>query len=219
MGAIPRELPSLCFVPGIGWQRIPIPPFRVTGKVSTTGIPGGGAPDGMGADGAAAGGSSSAVYAHPSGAKQSISNECPGTLTNAMAPGVAIDDGIGGKHAQAIPSVRATSMNAPAQDWLQTNSVLNPASSAASQRLTMGLTSMPAGGTDVLAGTRSGVSAAQINGLKGHAYVSSIELRRMMRSAPDLETRIELRELLDNLTNKSRISTVTSTKDKATKHR
>jgi hypothetical protein len=134
-----------------------------------------------------------------------------------MAPGVAIDDGIAGKHAQPIPSVRATSMNAGAQDWLQANSVLNPASSAASQRLTMGLSSMPAGGTHVSAGTRSGVSAAQINGLKAHAYVSSLELRRMMRSAPDLETRIKLQELLDNLAKKSRISTVTSTKDKATK--
>jgi hypothetical protein len=38
-----------------------------------------------------------------------------------------------------------------------------------------------------------------------------------MRSAPDLETRIKLQKLLDNLAKKSRISTVTSTKDKATK--
>jgi hypothetical protein len=106
-------------------------------------------------------------------------------------------------------------MNAGAQDWLRANSVLNPASGAASQRLTMGLTSMPTDGTHVLAGSRSGVSAAQVNGLKAHAYVSSLALRRMMRSAPDLETRIKLQELQDYLAKKSRISTVTSTKDKA----
>jgi hypothetical protein len=108
-------------------------------------------------------------------------------------------------------------MNAGAQDWLRANSVLNPASGAASQRLTMGLTSMPAGGRHVSAGSQPAVSEAQINGLKAHAYVSSVELRRLMRSAPDLETRIELQELQDNLAKKSRISTATSTKDKTTK--
>jgi len=215
MGAIPGESPSLCFLPGIGWQRIPISPFRGTEKVSTTATPGGGASGGMGADEAVTGGSSSTLYTEPSGTKHSTSSECPGTLTNTMAPAVAIDDGMGGKQAQVLTSVRAASMNAGAQDWLRANSVLNPASGAASQRLTMGLTSMPTDGTHVLAGSRSGVSAAQVNGLKAHAYVSSLALRRMMRSAPDLETRIKLQELQDYLAKKSRISTVTSTKDKA----
>lgn len=215
IGAIPGELSSLCFAPGIGWQRIPSSPLRVTEKVSTNGIPGGGASGGMGADGGAAGGSSISVYAQPSRAKQSLSNECPGTLTSPIAPGVAIGDEIGDKHAQVMTSVRATSMNAGAQDWLQANSVLNPASSAASQRLTMGLSSTPTGGTHVSAGTRSGVSEAQINGLKAHAYVSSIELRRMIRNAPDLQTRIKLQELKNNLAKKSRISTINSAKDQA----
>ena len=217
MGAIPGELPSLCFVPGTGWQRIPISSFRVTVEVSTAGTPGGGASGGMGAAEAAARGSKQSMYARFSGAKQAISNECPGTLTNTLAPGVAIDDGMGIKHAQPIPSARATSMNAGAQDWLQANSVLNPASSAAYQRLTMGLSSIPAGVTHVSAGSRSAVSEAQINGLKAHAYVSSIELRRMMRSAPDLEKRIKLQELQKRVEKKSRISTVTSTQDKTPK--
>jgi hypothetical protein len=108
-------------------------------------------------------------------------------------------------------------MNSGAQDWLQANSVLNPPSSAASQRLTMGLSAMPTGGTHVSAASRPGVSEAQINGLKAHAYVSSVELRRLMRSAPDLQTRIELQELQKRVAKKSRISTVNSTKGKATK--
>jgi hypothetical protein len=134
-----------------------------------------------------------------------------------MAPGVATDGGIGGTQAQVMTSVRATSMNAGAQDWLQANSALNPASSAASQRLTMGLSSMPTGGTHVSAGTRSGVSAAQVNSLKTHAYVSPIELRRMMRNAPDLQTRIKLQELQDRLAKEPHIPTGDSTENKATK--
>ncbi len=214
MGAIPEESSSLCFVPSVGWQRIPISALRGAGNLSTTGTSGGSASGGMWADRTATGGNSRAVYARPSGAKRSISNECPGTLTDTMAPGVVSDEGIGGKQAQVMHSVRATSMNAGAQDWLQANSVLHPASSAANQRLTMGLTSMPTSGTHVSTGSWSGVSEAQINDLKGHAYVSSLELRRMMRSAPDLETRIKLREIQKRVAKKSPVSTVTSTKDK-----
>jgi len=72
-------------------------------------------------------------------------------------------------------------------------------------------------GTHSLAGRRSVVSTDQINGLKAHAYVSSIKLRRMIRNAPDLQTRIKLQEIQDKLANKSHISTATSKGNKATK--
>jgi hypothetical protein len=217
MGAIPGEPQRLCFQSGIGWLSVPAAAFGNTGSLSAPGTIDSATLGGIAAKNSGAGGSSQSVYARLSGAKQAMSNECPGMLTNAIASGISIDEVITGKHAQSMTAVRATSMNAGAQDWLQANSVLNPASSAASQRLTMGLSSMPGGGTRVSAGTRPGVSAAQINGLKAHTYVSSIELRRMMRSAPDLQTLIKLQELQDYLAKKSRISTVTSTKDKATK--
>lgn len=200
MGAIPGEIPSLCFVPGIGWQRILISPLSEIEKVGTAGKQGSGAPYGTWADG------STAAYAQPSGAKQSTSNECSGMLTKAMVPGVAVDNGIGVKHAQVMTSIRATTMNKGAQDWLQANSLLNPASGAASQRLMMRLPSMQDGGAYVSAGSRSGVSQTQINGFKPHAYVSSIQLRRMIHSSQDLETKIKLQELQERLAKKSRNS-------------
>ena len=218
-GAGARGALRLCFQPGIGWQSVPVSSFGATGELGASGAPGSANSGGIEAKGSATGGSSQSLYAGLSGAKQAMSNECPGTLTNTMAPGVAINDGIGAKQAQVMTSVRATSMNAGAQDWLQANSVLNPASSAASQRLTLGLSSMPAGGTHVSAGTRSGVSAAQINGLKAHAYVSSLKLRRMLRNAPDLETRIKLQELQDKRAKKTRSSAAKSAGSKTARER
>jgi hypothetical protein len=216
-GAGARGALRLCFQPGIGWQRVPVSSFGATGELSAPGTIDSSTLGGIATKNSGAGGSSQSVYTRLSGTKQAISNECPATLTNTMAPGVAIPDGIGGNQPQAMTSVRPTSMNDGAQDWLHANSLLNPASSATSQRLIMGLTTMPSGGTHVSAGTRSGVSATQVNSLKTHAYVSSIELRRMIRNAPDLQTRIKLQELQDRLAKQSHIPTGDSTENKATK--
>jgi len=214
-GAIPGQLPRLCFVSGIGWKLIPISPLSNTEKVSTNGTQGGGGPGGVGADAATVGGGSTVADARASRAKQS--NGCPGTLINTMAPGNAIDYWIAGKHTQEMAPERATSMNAGVENWLQAGSVLNPAGNTANQRLMMGLASMPNRGTDLSAKNRLIVSAARINGMKDRAYESSIELRRRMRSAPDLATRIKLQELQDYLAKKSSISKAWSTKDKAVK--
>lgn len=216
-GAIPGESPHLCFQPGIGWQPVSMDAFGDTDKSSAPDTPGGGGSGKIETKGAATGSSSRAVYARPSGTKQAMSNDCPGMLINAMAPGIAIEDMTIGKHPQAGLSSRSTNLNAGAQDWLQANSVLNPASSAASQHLLMGLTTMPTGGAHPSPGARSGVSAAQINSLKTHAYVSSIELRRMMRNASDLQTRIKLQELQDRLAKQSHNPARSSTKNKAAK--
>lgn len=55
------------------------------------------------------------------------------------------------------------------------------------------LSPIPRAGASQLGG--SDVSQKTAQELGNHAYVSTIKLRRMMRKAPDLETRIELREL------------------------
>jgi hypothetical protein len=144
-------------------------------------------------------------------------NDCPGMLTNPTVPETATQDITIGDHSRAGLSFRSTNMNAGAQDWLQANSVLNPASSAASQRLLMGLNTMPAGSEHVSRRTESGVSTAQVSGLKGRAYISSIKLRRMIRNTPDLETRIKLRELQDRLAKESPNPPESSRESKAAK--
>ncbi len=55
------------------------------------------------------------------------------------------------------------------------------------------LSPIPRAGASQLGG--SDVSQKTAQELGDHAYVSTIKLRRMMRKAPDLETRIELQEL------------------------
>ena len=217
--AMPAGESRLCFQPGIGWLSVPAAAFGNAGSLSAPGTIDNATLGGIATKNSGAGGSSQSLYARLSGAKQAVSNECPGMLTNTLAPGVAIEDVIAGKHPQAGTSARSMNMNAGAQDWLQTNSVLNPASGAAAQRLIMGLSSVPASGTDFSAGSRSGVSTDQISALKTHGYVSSIKLRRMIRNAPDLETRIKLQELQDKRAKKSHSSTANSKGNRATKER
>jgi len=215
MGAIPGVPSHLCFQPGIGWQPVSMQAFGDTDKSSTPDTPGSRGSGTIEAKGSVTGGSSKPVYAQPSGTRQATSNDCPGMLTNSMTPGAAMNEMTMGKESQARMSVRSTNMNAGAQNWLQANSALNPASSTASRRLMMGLTTMPTGGTHVAERTGSGLAAAQTNRLKTHVFVSSIELRRMMRQAPDLQTRIELQELQDRLAKQSHIPTEVSKKRKA----
>jgi hypothetical protein len=98
--------------------------------------------------------------------------------------------------------------------WPNTKSVPNPASGAASQRHVVGFDSAPVGNLQASASSRSGIPDGEIAALKTKAYSSSIKLRIMMRNAPDLQTRIELRELLDSLTKGSRVATGIAKKDK-----
>jgi hypothetical protein len=49
----------------------------------------------------------------------------------------------------------------------------------------------------------SGDSADAVRAFGNHAYISPIKLRRMMRNAPDLETRIKLQELSSRVSGKA----------------
>jgi hypothetical protein len=114
-----------------------------------------------------------------------------GTSAASVAIGTATATGLTSYHAQPSGA----------------NASVNPASSTALQRLTTGKSSVLSGSTQASAGAGSGRSAGTAGTLKFHAYVSSIKQRRLMRSAPDLETRIKPQELQDELGKKTRSST------------
>jgi hypothetical protein len=124
-----------------------------------------------------------------------------------------------GNHGQATASGGATRMNAGTLASLSGTSLFNPASSAGSGRRMVPPGSMPSGSTHRASGSEPGVSADQVKDLKSHAYVSSITVRRMMRNASDLQTRIKLQELQSKLSNKTHVSTVSSKGNPARKGR
>ncbi len=175
----------LCFQPGVGWQSVPLSTVGGAGDTSESGSSGG-----MGVKQSKLSDTAKFAYAQPSGASQATNTECPGSSPSAVASGASVDS-----HAQSMTSIDSTGMNTGAQDWLGTNSVINPASTGVSQGGTAGRSSMAAGRTSVV--------GARTNGLKYKAYTSSIELRRMIRSAPDLQTRMKLQKQQETLARKS----------------
>ncbi len=186
----PKGSPVLYFQPGIGWQRVPM------GKLS-----GADTPDSSGkneANGSATGASSQSVHPQPNNAKQGL------------APEARMVDITTGHHDQPVTSARLPGMSAGTLPSLQGTSLFNPAGGAASGRRAMTLGSMPSGSTHRSSGSEPGISSNPVNDLKSHAYISSIVLRRMIRTAPDLETRIKLQEIQDKLSNKSHVSSVSS---------
>jgi hypothetical protein len=197
---IPKESPGLCFQPGIGWQRVP------AGKPSGSGTPGCGTSSNIEATKSAAAEGLESSYAQHPGGKDEI------------GPGIKLEDVIAGNHGQATAS-GAASMNAGTLASLSGTSLFNPTSGAASGRRMMPLGSMPSGGTHRASGSEPGVSADQVKDLKSHAYVSPITVRRMMRNASDLQTRIKLQELQSKLSNKAHVSTVSAKGDQARKGR
>ena len=178
----------LCFQPGVGWQRVPLSAVGGARDTSESGSSGG-----TGVKESTLSGTAKSAYAQPSGASQATNTECPGSSPSAAASGTSVDS-----HAQSMTSIDSTGMNKGAQGRLGANSAINPASTGSPLSGTMGRTSMTARGESAF--------GASTNGVKNQAYTSSIELRRMIRSAPDLQTRMRLQRLQDNLAQKSRAS-------------
>jgi hypothetical protein len=135
---------------------------------------------------------------------------CLGTLSNQGASAIAVEEQSARTHAATMTSSRSTMMNRGAQNWLNATPAVNPASSEALQRLTMGLSSSPGGFTHSLQGPESRGSSYQIGGPKYRAYKSRIKTRRMVPDAPDTKTRIALRRSLDADANKRRASATSS---------
>jgi hypothetical protein len=194
-GGIPKEPPALCFQPGMGWQRVPMAILRGPDT------PGSCSSDKIGASKSATGPSPQSVYAQPNSANQGL------------APEVGMTDVTTGNRAQAVTTAHSTSMNIATLSSLPGNSL------ASRRRGPTGVSSMPSGGTNLSSGSEPEVSADQVKDLKSHAYVSSITVRRMMRNASDLQTRIKLQELESELSNKSRVSGFSSSGNQSGKGR
>ena len=188
-GAVPGESQVLCFQPGIGWQRVPQNSVDFTHKTS----PVGGRT------------STTEVGASSSGMSQVSPDQCAGIMTNASARGAVVENIVAGKQSHAADSnIRTTNANFGVQNWLDADTLVNPSSSLAATRLTMGLSSSS---KNFAHGTGPSSSENSVQELESHAYVSPIKLRKMMRSAPDLETRLKLRRRSETEKGKSGIST------------
>jgi hypothetical protein len=172
----------VCFQPGIGWQRVPM------GNLSEPDTPGSCNSDKIEGGKSATGASSQSAYAQPNSARQGL------------APEAGIDDVTAGDHPQAVTSAHSTGMNTAALYSLPGNSL------ASRRRGPTAMSSMRSGGTNLSSGSQPEVSTDQVKDLKSHAYVSSIMVRRMIRNASDLQTRIKLQELQSELSNKARAS-------------
>ncbi len=78
---------------------------------------------------------------------------------------------------------------------MKANSVLHPANSLAFSRLKTGVSPIPYSAASFSQNAESDDSLGAAQELGSHAYVSSIKLRKMMRSASDFETRLELEKI------------------------
>jgi hypothetical protein len=191
MGSVPGESQNFCFQPGVGWQRVPQNSVDFTQKSS----PVGSRP------------STTEVGASPSEMSQVNQDQCAGIMTNGPARG-AVENIVAGKQSHATDSnIRTTNANFGVQNWLDADTLLNPSSSLAATRSTMGLTPSLTDSKNFSHGTGPSSSENSVQELESHAYVSPIKLRKMMRSAPDLETRLKLRRRSETEKGKSGIST------------
>jgi hypothetical protein len=151
--------------------------------------------------------STTEVGASPSEMSQVNQDQCAGIMTNGPARG-AVENIVAGKQSHATDSnIRTTNANFGVQNWLDADTLLNPSSSLAATRSTMGLTPSLTDSKNFSHGTGPSSSENSVQELESHAYVSPIKLRKMMRSAPDLETRLKLRRRSETEKGKSGIST------------
>lgn len=185
---------GLCFQPGVGWQRIPQNSLDSAPKISSAG------------SNAVASEMSTSANSNGLSSKmnQINSDQCPSSLTDALAHGALIENKTGEQPQATDSNMRTNSMNSGAQDWLDANTLLNPSSSLTSTRLTMGLGSNLSSGKHFSQGAEPNSSSDSVQQFESHAYISPIKLRRMMRNAPDLETRLKLRRLSEKQKKKSK---------------
>ena len=110
---------------------------------------------------------------------------------------------------------KTTKMNFGAEDWVKANSALNPANSLAFSRLKTGVSPIPYSAASFSQHAESDDSLGAAQELGSHAYVSTIKLRKMMRSASDFETRLELEKISAKVAGKHDKATDSYEKSKA----
>jgi len=184
---------QLCFLPGIGWQRSPS--ATTTDTTNLTEIQ---SSDLNGEKPSTIVGIVRRVYKHPSGMGLNTSAPCTGSFSSVTAAEVLKED-----YGGAAASPNPVSINSGSKESLYPNPLINDPSTNATDN------SMPRHRAMDVRGT--GTLLEPSGELTGRAHMSSIELRREIRNAPDLATRIRLRRLQNELERKSRALVVNAT--------
>ena len=203
-GVVPGESQYLCFQPGVGWRRAPQAVMNSTGHLTATSATG--SSTGIQTGGSAAGPDSGTANAIPSGARQTKSDQCAGSVTGAAASRSAMNALMAGAQTQPeYSNVPTMNMNAGAQNnELQVNSGLNLEHGLASPGSEMGAHSGLDNSKRVSQHAGTSVSTDSGSNFGYHAYINPIQLRKEMWNAPDLETRLRLQKLIDGQKKKLR---------------
>jgi hypothetical protein len=194
----------LCFFPGIGWQSVDVPAVGETEMRKST-----------------AGSVWASAHSRRAGGGEASDKGCPGSFANAAAQGLST-----GSRAKPTASIGLGTVNTGMNDSFIANPVINPANGSAYERSVLGVSSMLAGSanksTSAIVSRRNILSlsstptasanilGAEPNSIKFKAYASSADLRRMIRNAPDLETRLKLRRVRRRLEESKRRSSTDS---------
>ena len=196
--------PLLCFVPGIGWVKVPMAMEVNSRSLSANASTENEIPAGTSVTSNAVSQGSVSSHSQITDLSQTNSNGCAEMLMNMPENGVGNQNFISGQSGHAMIFQSAPIINLEVMKGNVADSTGNQVSRNALLHQAMGISSMPLGANYSFAGSGSENAAGMLDQLKHRAYVSPIKLRRQMRSAPDLETRIKLRELQAEKAKKSR---------------
>jgi hypothetical protein len=173
-GANPGALPGLCFQPGVGWQRILLPPPSVPATPGTHG-------------------NAPSVDVRLSSARSSSTQqvaECAGNSINKKAIGAGVDV----ERLTILNRPQTTGSAGPAKSGTATSLHVNsPYNAHGSTSLEpVGIAPAP---TYFVSEAEPDAHPDHVGVRAFHAYTSSIKLRRLIRNTPDFRTRIRLQQL------------------------
>jgi hypothetical protein len=184
-GATSEAMPSLCFQPGVGWQRTLPEPSRLR---TTPGINGSTA---LEVSRPISGAHAHSIDGRPSSAEQEYAAGCGGDSINKKAPGTGAEQVTIRNHPRTLRSAGpmkpgpVTTFHGNSLYPAPRNTGIDP----------VGIANGPA---YFASEAESDAHPNQVGARAFHAYTSSIKLRRLIRNAPDFRTRIKLQQLQTN---------------------
>jgi len=180
-----RQPSQLCFLPGLGWQRIPSATKDTTDVTETQSA------DLKGEKESAFVGIVQPVHRRASGTGLNSNALCSGMFSSIRAPEVLREN-----YGEAIASHNPEHIGPGSQESTYPTSLINDSLINVIYNSTRRPRAMDT--------TFTGTVLWRPGELTGRAHVSPIELRREIRNAPDLMTRIKLRRVQNELEHKSR---------------
>ncbi len=176
---------GLCFQPGIGWLRIPNNSVLSTQQFAS----------GVGSSTTVTSALNGSLK-HPSWLHGTISDQCPEGIINASTNTPIVHQLTSNEQIKASDLNAYTgNTNFGTQDWLNANAIVNPAKTTFPTQLSTRLNSNLSDNKHLTHGFSQNLPIDSVPEFEGRAYVSPIKLRRIMRNAPDMETRFKLRRL------------------------